>query len=129
MLLDYLSSTLAEAEAQCARAQIATNSDIRTDDFILSHSADDQADIFRGQKATKDAFTHVIMNPPYKKINAGSGHRAALRKAGIETSNLYTGFMFLAAERLQDGGEMVAIVPRSFCNGPYFKPFREQFFR
>ena len=36
--------------------------------------------------------------------------------------------MFLAALRLAEGGEMVAIVPRSFCNGPYFKPFREQFF-
>lgn len=36
--------------------------------------------------------------------------------------------MFLAAQRLRAGGEMVAIVPRSFCNGPYFKPFREQFF-
>ena len=68
------------------------------------------------------------MNPPYKKINSASPHRVALRKAGIETSNLYTGFMFLAAQRLQQRGEMVAIVPRSFCNGPYFKSFREKFF-
>jgi len=128
MLFDYLSSTLAEAEAQCACVEIAASSEIRTDDFILGHSDDCQADIFRARKATKGEFTHVIMNPPYKKINAGSEHRAALRKAGIETSNLYTGFMFLAARRLQEGGEMVAIVPRSFCNGPYFKPFREQFF-
>ena len=36
--------------------------------------------------------------------------------------------MFLAAQRLREGGEIVAIVPRSFCNGPYFKPFRNQFF-
>lgn len=67
------------------------------------------------------------MNPPYKKINTGSTHRVALRKAGIETSNLYTAFLFLAALRLRNGGEMVAIVPRSFCNGPYFKPFRQAF--
>ena len=128
MLLDYLSGTLIEAEAQCEGKEITACSEIRTDDFILSHPNDYQADIFRDQKATKDEFTHVIMNPPYKKINAISEHRSALRKAGIETSNLYTGFMFLAAERLQNGGEMVAIVPRSFCNGPYFKPFREKFF-
>ena len=35
--------------------------------------------------------------------------------------------MYLAALNLRPGGEMVAIVPRSFCNGPYFKPFRESF--
>ena len=28
---------------------------------------------------------------------------------------------------LVNGGELVAITPRSFCNGPYFKPFREDF--
>ena len=68
------------------------------------------------------------MNPPYRKIASTSAHRIALRHAGIEVSNLYAGFMFLAAQALQVGGEIVAIVPRSFCNGPYFKPFRERFF-
>src|SRR5437879_2166872 len=50
-----------------------------------------------------------------------------MREAGIETSNLYTGFLALAAKLLCENGEMVAICPRSFCNGPYFKPFRKQF--
>src|SRR3990172_2334171 len=26
---------------------------------------------------------------------------------------------------MEDGGEIVAIIPRSFCNGPYYRPFRE----
>ncbi len=47
---------------------------------------------------------------------------------GIETTNLYTAFLALLARYLDEGGELVAITPRSFCNGPYFKPFREQFF-
>ena len=33
-------------------------------------------------------FTHAILNPPYKKINSGSAHRALLRVAGLETVNL-----------------------------------------
>ena len=128
LLTGYLHSTLNEARAQCEAAQIETTSQIYEEDFILSHTAGPQADIFDTRHGTADDFTHIIMNPPYKKINSASPHRTALRKAGIETSNLYTGFMFLAAQRLRKGGEIVAIVPRSFCNGPYFKPFRKQFF-
>jgi len=71
-------------------------------------------------------FTHAILNPPYKKINSGSRHRLLLRQAGIETVNLYSGFLALALELMAPGGQLVAIVPRSFCNGPYYKPFREQ---
>jgi adenine-specific DNA-methyltransferase len=70
-------------------------------------------------------FTHAILNPPYKKIGNGSNHRALLRSAGLETVNLYAGFIGMALELLEPGGELVAIVPRSFCNGPYYQPFRK----
>ncbi|MBK5292322.1 MAG: Eco57I restriction-modification methylase domain-containing protein [Acidobacteriia bacterium] len=70
-------------------------------------------------------FTHAILNPPYKKINSHSEHRALLRAVGLETVNLYTAFVGLALELMAGGGELVAIIPRSFCNGLYYKPFRE----
>lgn len=69
-------------------------------------------------------FTHAVLNPPYKKINTDSAHRKILRKAGIETVNLYTAFLGLAVALTESRGEIVAIVPRSFCNGTYFRPFR-----
>jgi adenine-specific DNA-methyltransferase len=49
-----------------------------------------------------------------------------LRRIGIETSNLYTGFLATAIKLIEPGGQLVAITPRSFCNGPYFLPFRKQ---
>ncbi|MFZ4408945.1 MAG: Eco57I restriction-modification methylase domain-containing protein [Paracraurococcus sp.] len=73
-------------------------------------------------------FTHAILNPPYKKINNSSSHRTALRSVGIETVNLYSGFVALAVEMLAPGGEIVAIIPRSWCNGPYYRPFRDYIF-
>ncbi|MFK1294176.1 Eco57I restriction-modification methylase domain-containing protein [Pseudomonas aeruginosa] len=70
-------------------------------------------------------YTHAILNPPYKKINTGSAHRLALRTVGIETVNLYSAFVALAVAQMSPGGQVVAIIPRSFCNGPYYKPFRK----
>ncbi|KPQ05931.1 MAG: BsuBI/PstI restriction endonuclease C-terminus [Rhodobacteraceae bacterium HLUCCA12] len=128
VLTGYLRNTLDESVAQCRRAQVQASVALHEEDFILGHAWGKQSDIFNQVDSEDSGFTQVIMNPPYKKINSASAHRSALRRAGIETSNLYTAFMFLAAQRLREGGEMVAIVPRSFCNGPYFKPFREQFF-
>jgi len=86
-----------------------------------------EEDLFRAPRRSR-GFTHAIMNPPYRKINTDSEARLLLRRAGLETSNLYTGFLWLAARLLEPEGQIVAITPRSFCNGPYFLPFREQFF-
>lgn len=70
-------------------------------------------------------YTHAILNPPYKKISSQSAHRLALRTVGIETVNLYSAFVALAITQMAPGGQLVAIIPRSFCNGPYYKPFRQ----
>jgi len=74
---------------------------------------------------TQANFTHAFLNPPYKKINNDSEYRKWLRTCGIETVNLYSAFVALAVQLLVDDGELVAIIPRSFCNGPYYKPFRK----
>jgi hypothetical protein len=74
-------------------------------------------------------YSHAILNPPYRKINSSSRHRVWLRAVGLETVNLYTGFLGLVLELLESGGEVVAIIPRSFCNGPYYRPFREFMFQ
>ena len=72
-------------------------------------------------------FDYAIMNPPYFKIHSRSSCRAALRASGIDTSNIYTAFLLLAMRQLREGGELVAITPRSFANGSYFRQFRSAF--
>jgi adenine-specific DNA-methyltransferase len=72
----------------------------------------------------KPNFTHAILNPPYKKINTRSLHRFLLRKIGVETSNLYTCFLACTIGLCRPGAQIVCIIPRSFMNGLYFKPFR-----
>lgn len=71
-----------------------------------------------------DRYTHAILNPPYKKIGSDSRARHLLRQVGIETVNLYSAFLALTILLMKPRGQVVAIIPRSFCNGPYYKPFR-----
>ena len=123
----YLADTVRQVEDRCRQARVSVTSQLLEKDFILEYGVARQRGLFDGL-GDDPGFTHAILNPPYRKIKTGSAHREALRNSGLKTSNLYTGFMFVAARHLREGGEMVAIVPRSFCNGPYFKPFRRQFF-
>lgn len=67
-------------------------------------------------------YQRVILNPPYGKMAASDPRQAILP---TRSPNLYTAFMLVGLSVLDDGGEMVAIVPRSWTNGDYFKPFRQ----
>jgi hypothetical protein len=72
----------------------------------------------------RPGYSHAILNPPYKKVNAHSAHRLLMRKLGLQTSNLYTCFLACTIALCRENAQIVAIIPRSFMNGLYFKPFR-----
>lgn len=123
-ILDALSTTMRECEYRCAEAGIRFTFTILSADFIQEISARLAGDLFG---TPPPAFDAAIANPPYRKISADSAERRALRSVSVETSNLYTGFIALIQRLLVPGGQLVGITPRSFCNGPYFRPFREDF--
>ncbi|MBI5368293.1 MAG: Eco57I restriction-modification methylase domain-containing protein [Planctomycetes bacterium] len=122
-LLTHLRATLNACQAECASVGIALEAHVHGEDFVEAASAALTTDLFSRRSA--ECYDCAILNPPYRKIHTSSRERAALRRIGVETSNLYTAFLALALKLLADPAEMVAITPRSFCNGPYFLPFRK----
>ncbi len=76
-----------------------------------------------------EPFDLIIVNPPYRKVGNGSSERLRLAALGVEVSNLYAAFVAIAIRLLKPGGQLVAITPRSFANGPYFRSFRTDFLR
>lgn len=123
LLVEGLRGTVRGCKALCKDVGVGFNADVRQEDFIAA-SARLLGDLFG---RSDERFNCTILNPPYRKISSDSDTRRHLRSVGIETSNLYTAFLALSLKLLEPGGEMVAITPRSFCNGPYFRPFRELF--
>lgn len=123
VLRSYLRMTLEECATVCKYSGIAFDYEIIPDDFVLASvlALSGQGTLFPVQRKS---YNCAILNPPYHKINSRSETRRLLRSIGIETSNLYTAFMWLVIKLLDPGGELVSITPRSFFNGPYFRPFR-----
>lgn len=120
-LTEYLRGTLEQCRRTCELNGVAFDYDLNERDFIEDGAHKLRQEMF----APVQRFNRAILNPPYKKIHSASGTRAALSEIGVETSNLYTGFLSVVLMLLAPGAELVAITPRSFCNGPYFKPFRK----
>jgi len=79
------------------------------------------ADIAQGVNKKYDI---IIMNPPYKKINTNTIYKNVLHNISIDTVNTYSAFIAIGIKMLAENGILTAIVPRSFCNGLYFLPFR-----
>jgi len=121
-LAQPLAVCMASSKRMCESSGISFSADIRQADFIATAAPIARGDLFA---ESLPLFNVALVNPPYRKIRSDSAERLHLRSAGIETSNLYAGFLALIIRLLAPGGQLVSITPRSFCNGPYFRPFRE----
>ncbi len=97
--------------------------DIVADDFILGRAAGSLFDA-----AAPEPFHLAILNPPYFKLRKDSPHARTMAHIVHGQPNIYALFMAHAADLLRDEGELVAITPRSYFSGLYFKKFRKWFF-
>lgn len=123
-LIGRLRQTMSDCEKSCRSAGISFSATLLNEDFISAAAPAARGDLFLTELPS---FNAAIVNPPYRKIRSSSAARLWLRAAGIETSNLYTGFVALIIKLLATDGQLVAITPRSFCNGAYFRTFRRDF--
>src|SRR5579862_4826411 len=127
VMSEPLRETHALCAIECERAGVSFTADVLEEDFLARASSWLSRGLF--EEGAQPRFNLAIQNPPYKKMHSASGARSLAREIGIETTNLYTAFLAATVKLLETDGQLVAISPRSFCNGPYFRPFRQQFLR
>lgn len=112
-MIPYAKRSLALVSDHFESVGVPFEFELRNEDFI------------RAAARSTGVSTHAILNPPYAKLRASASEREDAERLGAPVPNLYAAFMLAATAMLSEGGEMVAITPRSFCNGPYFKRFRQ----
>lgn len=123
-ILPHLKETMKRCQSLCTSGGISFEGIVKSEDFISSAIKEKRESLFA---IPHELFTHTILNPPYMKINSQTPMSRKLYTSNIEVANLYAAFVWLSMLLLEPGGQIVAITPRSFCNGPYFKKFRVAF--
>jgi adenine-specific DNA-methyltransferase len=117
-----------ETKLQNAGHEVACR--IYKQDFILDAAASvfgQQRSLFDSSTEKLGHFDAVIMNPPYFKVAKNSPYTRVMRDVVHGQPNIYAFFLACSAQLLRPGGSLVAITPRSFCNGLYFRGFRRWF--
>lgn len=119
-VVPYLKCLLLECKKVFEEHGHELNFNIHGSNFILDNANYDK-------DKEKKKYDFVISNPPYYKLRKDSFESSAVDYLKLDSPNIYSLFMLFAAKMLKKDGEMVFIVPRSFCSGLYYKKIRKWF--
>lgn len=98
-----------------------------TDNYITSQYMDFNQML--GANPEPKKYDLVIGNPPYMKIPKDAPEVTAMPEVCYGAPNLYFIFAAMGLFNLDNDGEMVYIIPRSWTSGAYFKRFRQYFLK
>lgn len=107
------------------KSVIPLDFEIKEENYITSQSDDFNANLFADDKTVK--YDWIIGNPPYKKISKDAVEAVSMPSVCYGAPNLYFLFASISLFNLDNTGEMVYIIPRSWTSGAYFKSFRNYF--
>jgi adenine-specific DNA-methyltransferase len=84
-ILPYLEETMKRCQSLCATQGIAFRGIVKNEDFVSAALAETTDSLFA---VPGSRFTHVILNPPYKKIHSQTAMSRMLYASDIEVANL-----------------------------------------
>lgn len=122
-LIPLLEETMCRCQALLREAGHEMEFLVRIEDFILANTGKSLFD-----HGPIPSFHQAILNPPYFKLRKDSPQAKAMAHIVHGQPNIYALFLAAAADLLVPSGQLVAITPRSYFNGTYFKKFRHWFF-
>ncbi len=128
-LADLLEDLFAECKRRLGTAGHEFTYAVHQEDFISAAAPHIEEQHMLFEPVVSREFDGVLMNPPYFKLRKDSDHAKLMQRVVHGQPNAYAFFLALAAALLKPDGQLVAITPRSFCNGLYFRGFRHWFFR
>lgn len=95
-------------------------------DFIDEYKYVIQNNYLSGLSEIPGQFDIIISNPPYFKLHKDDPRAHAADKILSGHLNIYFIFIYISACLLKNNGELLFLIPRSFCSGNYFKEFRSK---
>lgn len=121
---DILPVLKKNAEYLKENSKIHLNIEIVEKNYIL-----EQKTYFQNNDLNAKKYDMIIGNPPYMKISKNAPEALAMSSVCYGAPNLYFLFASISIFNLNDKGELVYIIPRSWTSGAYFKKFREYMLR
>lgn len=90
-------------------------------DFITENE-----DALSSLQSEEQHFDYIISNPPFFKVPQSNIKQGMATEILSEQPNTYFFFMLIAGRLLKENGNLIFLLPRSFCCGGYYKKFRDE---